>query len=308
MPANFVNFTISIAPVNSDIQNLQELLKELSFHSTEPVPQGNDYINKQNPLGWVGGFANYTTRTMYITEIQSDVMQRTKYMVDPELQKNQIKEKIQKNQNELERLTKLERSKPPKQILQEQINRINNEQLQLQPNSTQHNKNVQLLNRLQQQLTLAPEVPNQRTLQNKIRKLNETLSDLNTQLLNVDVDRKLYSDNKKNPSKYHAQKGPVEKAFKDWIPIFFNAAIREAKKRNFLHLKLISAKQLMNSWSGYGGKEKEALFKRIYDNTAQLHNGKPINEQGKEWWDIPLETARYANKSNWLKYFLKASF
>ena len=141
-------------------------------------------------------------------------------------------------------------------------------------------------------------------MQSRIDKLNGQLRLLENKPRNFSTERGYYKDF----GKWHEYKSRVENTFKEWIPIFFNVAIREAKQRGFEIVRIITANALMKLWGQYVIPETQILFDRVYDATAKQYSATPVSAHNREWHEINLsQTGRIAMKKNWLNKIHKFS-
>jgi hypothetical protein len=326
MPDFLEPFQISVSPGSEMIQGREtnekeqdriprELMTELPFHTvqkTEGVP----------PLGWIGGYADYSEKVMYITEVQSDIMQRTPYMRDPKKVTKFWEGEVARLQDRVHRIrSKMEEPiVSPRDKLQQKIDAINKEQEQLtymsrmgQPQDTQFQKNQVLLEKLQGQLSQMPEGADDSIRRSKsameLEGLEEQLRDARNKMESgVQTDTDLYTS--KDPGKWHDWRSKLENRFKDWIPLFFNVAIREAKGRGFEKVRIITADELMKIWAEFGGPEKKQLFERIYNRTAQQYGASSAKAYNRNWYEIDLggEDLRYASRKQTMDNWVKRAF
>ncbi len=317
MPDYLEPFQISVSPGSSEVGQPgeesdkipNELMTGLPFHTVEQV-------DEMPPLGWIGGYADYKEKVMYITEVQSDIMQRTPYMRDPKKSKEFWKKEIVRLQQQYDN-TKLApdyQAPSPRDKIQQKIDAVSQEQQSLDPQSSQFIRNQELLQRLQQNFERAPEGTSfsmQRGgrrfkkligLQNKI---DEARKNIRAQ---PQSDTALYKG--KDPEKWHDWKSKLENRFKDWVPVFFNVAIREAKRRGFLKARIITADELMKIWATFGGQEKKILFERVYDSTAKQYGAVPLSAYGRNWHEVDLggEDLRYASRKRIMDNWMKRAF
>lgn len=100
-------------------------------------------------------------------------------------------------------------------------------------------------------------------------------------------------------SKWHEFKSQVEETFKDWVPVFFNIAIREAVFWTFSKVRIISAEAILNSMYPYDrDRASNGLFEQLYDQTAQRYGATPVEAFKQKFWEIDLtnENLRYASR------------
>jgi hypothetical protein len=96
----------------------------------------------------------------------------------------------------------------------------------------------------------------------------------------------------------HEYKSSIENYLQDWIGLFFNTAMRYAKKMNAEKVFIIAPEDLVKRWQAYipDPERTLVLFKRIYENWANFYKA---TRQG-EWFviDMTQEGIRIA-KMNW---------
>jgi len=292
-------FEIAISPIISEKGEIgesgipEQLLKDLHLHSTRTGTGGS-------PLGWVGGFFDPIKGNMYITEVQSDVMQRTPYMRDPEKLQKQRQMEIDRLQNEIKKIeNSIINAVSPRQLQTNKMNRMQKELQGLDPYSQQYQKvNQEILN-IQSRIPQLPEKPNTIGLESKKNILLEQLAEQQNLLKNIPQgDRTPFG---KSPAKYHDYKSKVENMFKSWVPIFFNTAIREAAQKEMNKVYIITSDRLMKLWASYARPETRSLFERVYDNTAKGYGAKTVEHRGQRWFEINLQNGvKWAKMNNWL--------
>lgn len=134
----FTKFIITFAPTPDLITEKgipQRLLEEFHMqHLHGSYPRVQD----MPAIGWVGGFIDPAERSMYVFEVQSDLMQNTNQMRDPRKVEEERKVRRQELEGEIQTLNqqieeiKTEASKPkprkdPRAGLQQKIRRIQND-------------------------------------------------------------------------------------------------------------------------------------------------------------------------------------
>lgn len=269
---NMQPFSIAIYPEINGFPD--EILDDLNLHTV----QGEHY------LGWIGGFADVVSDIMYVNEIQSDIMQRTGKLSTKENHLEEIKKNISKLETELNALN----NKPlydPREILLNKINKI--EQEQLTATNQVREKNKITLQKLYNQLN---NIKDNQTKNNELKKQKITfnIQKLQNELKDTELNKKDAFYNRDIQEKYYPYKNKIEKQFKDWYALFFNTALKEAKNRGFKEVRLISANQLMKTWSRHVSPDTLILFEKIYDNTAKKYNAIPVSALSYNWWSIEI--------------------
>lgn len=297
-------FSIAISP-SGEHGIPADLLEEMHLHKS--LKSDSD-----NPLGWIGGYADYENKILYVAEVQSDIMQRTPEMRDPEQANKQKQEEANHLKQEINALqNKINQAVSPRQTLLNKIERIKQEN-QTNPNKAQQNE--QLLSTLSDQLNNVPDTVDTSKLENQLReKSNQfqriSITDNEEDRQTGIVDRHL----NKNYSKWHKYRSKLENVFKDWIPIFFNSAFRLAKSKGYEKVRIITSDHLMQIWSSFARPETKILFERVYDKTAAFYQGQKITDTTGEWWEIVMNNPnlRIAKRSfqlaNWFQRMLKQS-
>ncbi len=366
---NKPTFLISLSPTQEllDQKNIpHELLNKFHVqHMRDTSGSFGSGINNVPTMGWVGGFIDPDEKSMYVYEVQSDLMQNTSQMRDP--RKLEEERKVRRQELEVEKTNLTEqieqtrrqpapKRKDPRAGLKAKIKRIQNDidqvkvtldqlvaqntEMENQPGfdpntSGQHHHNAQLIEtkldnlqkfkaqKLKMEQNLAripappevqpsapvqPEVPQQGQptaqpeaqpqtldpqLQQKIQRLESRIQQIDVEI----TQTKGRIGNYEFPE-WHDYRNVIENTFKDWIKIFFNTAVREAKRNNMAFLYIITSDGLMNLWS-FGGQEKKMLFDRVYDGTAQFHGAEKVSKKGREFWRVNINDPELKVASNW---------
>jgi len=301
--STFEPFRISISPTQEERSEERkiplQLFREMTLHTTsEPA---------QIPaIGWIGGYADYKNKIMYISEVQSDVMQRTVHMRDPEKTHKLREKEISRLENEISKLQQsASQTVSPREKLKQTIDRIRQETENLEnqnANPAKIQKNKDLIDRLLQQYMKTPETVDTSRTEEKINQFTRQLQQLRQQ---KPRDFEQEEGHYRSFSQWHEYKSKVENAFKEWIPIFFNIAIREANRRGFQKLRIISAESLKKIWAQYSNPKTEQLFKRIYDDTAKKYNAKKVEDEGLVWFELDLGKARFASMEKKMNSWFK---
>ena len=312
---NMVSFTMAISPGKGYLGKdkiPKDLMTELHLHSTP---------TKGEPaLGWVGGYADYDNKILYISEVQSDIMQRTPYMRDPKKSREQTQEEIALIQQQISNINnKIQNAVSPRKLLEQKIQRIYQEnetlkiRIQTQPQQSdvfqrKIQNNQQLIDNLLRQLPKSPDIVDTTDSQNQLSILQNNLSEAKQKLNNVErypADR----GNRfvKEYPQWHDYKSKVENLFKDWIPIFFNSAFRLAKSKGYERVRIITSDALMKMWERYARPETKNLFERVYDSTAAFYGAQKIEVNNTEWWEVMMSNPDLRIAQNWLVKLIKKS-
>lgn len=252
-----------------------ELLKDLHLHPNLSLPVHVDPDQRQeqgiSPLGWVGGYVDMDTKTMWVLEIQSDVMQHTGYMRDPakvteerQQRRIQLEQQISQKENQIEQAKKPKAD--PRATLKQKINKIRgentaleNQQGTLDPNSPQFKgnqrkieQNTKIIENLQRQIEQMPETVGAGVDEARVQQLQNELATIKNELNEVSQEsapawagRSWRHDRAK---KYHDYRNKVEKVFDGWTSLFFNILLREAKRNGLKAVNVATAQNLMSVW------------------------------------------------------------
>lgn len=292
-----VPFRITISPDKNYLGEDKipnSLLREMNIHQVR---------DSSFALGWVGGYADYNNMILYISEVQSDVMQRTPYMRDPVKLEQQHKEEVASIENEIKKLeTSLQNMVSPRQRIIQTLDRIRQENVSLDPSAPQFQKNQQTIDNLLRQLPNAPDNIDTTKTQQKIQGLYQSLA-----IAKQKGSKKQDKGNRfvtKYP-KWHDYKSRLENVFKDWIPLFFNSALRVARDNQYQKVRIVTADELMKIWSAYARPETKGLYERIYDNLAQRYGATLIRHNGQQWWEIDMNRKDLNIASSWFKRIVR---
>jgi hypothetical protein len=154
-----------------------------------------------------------------------------------------------------------------------------------------------------------PELPQQ--LQQKINKLQNKLQNLEVELIESKKPVQPLTGSYVWPH-WHDYRSKLETAFKDWIPIFWNTAVREAKQMGIVSLYIVHSDELMKIWAGVlrgkTAEEKElvrGLYKRVYDKIAEGYGATEVNYRGRKFFRIDINDPNLRFASNW---FMRAPY
>jgi len=297
-------FRIPVGPAGDDKNKIpSDLLDETTLHGVGLVgeEQGSTHA-----FAWIGGCADYENKVMYIAEVQSDLMQRTVQMRDPEKQKEQKnKEMIQLNQQLATVMQSIQNAISSKQRMTQNLDRIRQENETLPPDSPKLQQNKATIDRLLAQLPNVPDVVDTSAAQEKQSKLQARKDQLRAEIAEIlkreSEPSRGFSD---KYQKWHDYKSKVENLFKDWIPILFNIAMREAKNRGFTTVRFVAADSLSEMWS-IDDNATKMLFDRAYDGTAAKYNATPVMVAGKNWWEVNIPEMKRIANTNWLTRMVK---
>lgn len=294
-------FTMSIAPTKDYVDKGKippELMRNTLLHTVQ--------TEGQPALGWIGGFADYNNKILYIAEVQSDLMQRTGKMRDPEKVQQQRKQEVGTIQQQITNTqAKIQNAVSPKQQITQKLDTIRQENASLSPGDSRLQRNQGIVDNLLRQLPNIPDTVDTRNLELTLQSLNQSLAEAQQRLeesINA-KDETNYFTPKYRP--WHDYKSKVENTFKEWIPLFFNAAFRLARDKEYAIVRIITADDLMTRWDKYARPETRTLFERVYDQTAKFYGAQQTNLQGKTWWEVKMNPD--LRIANWLQRLTKTA-
>lgn len=319
-------FRISIAPTKDYVDKGKippELMRNTLLHNVQ--------TDGQPALGWVGGYADYNNKVLYIAEVQSDLMQRTVHMRDPEKVLKQREQEVATIQQQMTATqSKIQNAVSPKQQMQDKIDRINQENQQLsvellmfesaperqtifqdEPSINRAKQKVKqnedLMSRLQQQMPNVPDAVDTRNLELTIQTLNKSLGEAQQRLQESQksLPRGFPGSLQEKYRPYHDYKSKVENTFKEWIPIFFNAAFRVARDQGYAAVRIVTSDNLMGLWDSYARDSTRTLFERVYDQTAKFYGAEKIQHNGQTWWEVQMTPE--TRVASWLQRLTKTA-
>ncbi len=295
-------FTMSIAPTEDYVGKGKippELMRNTLLHTVQ--------TEGQPALGWVGGFADYENKTLYIAEVQSDLMQRTGHMRDPEKVQKQREQEVATIQKQIATTqTKIQNVVSPKQQLTQKLDAIQQENTMLQPGDPKLQRNQGIIDNLLRQLPNVPDTVDTRNLELTLQNLNQSLAEAQQRLQESADAPDTSSDSLRRKYRpWHDYKSKVENTFKEWIPIFFNSAFRLAREKGYAVVRIVTADNLMGLWDKYARPETRVLFERVYDQTVKFYGAQQINVQGKTWWEVKMNPD--LRIANWLQRLTKTA-
>ncbi|KKK60656.1 hypothetical protein LCGC14_3022180, partial [marine sediment metagenome] len=206
-------FTMSIAPTKDYVDKGKippELMRNTLLHTVQ--------TEGQPALGWIGGFADYNNKILYIAEVQSDLMQRTGKMRDPEKVQQQRKQEVGTIQQQITNTqAKIQNAVSPKQQITQKLDTIRQENASLSPGDSRLQRNQGIVDNLLRQLPNIPDTVDTRNLELTLQSLNQSLAEAQQRLeesINA-KDETNYFTPKYRP--WHDYKSKVENTFKEWI-------------------------------------------------------------------------------------------
>jgi len=271
---NKIPFQITMyPPENQDFPT--SMYESFEYHK---LPRQNDKIG----IGWIGGYIDPIKKIMYIAEIQSDLLQRTMEMIDPEKSKEVHKQELEQVKNKINNLMNFNPEERIKK-LEDKINRTD-------PNHPAYQNMLNALNEMK-------ENPQSQVNQQQLQKLQNRMKELESL-----INKPSGSKGIRNQREFHQYKSKVENYYKDWISIFFNTLLREGKRLRIQKVLIVSPQTLIKKWRQYAKPQTIKLFERIYQAMAEKQGAKLNNG----WYELNISEAKFA--MNWYKIYKKANF
>lgn len=315
-----ISFMISFYP-SKNIKIPDSVYKDMQLHNLPQAP--SDY---SPGIGWVGGYYVKSENAMYIVEVQSDIMQRIKFLKDPNKSSIQKKEEISRLSTEIDNLRKknsfidsrlsnkvednpraLQRIK----LIKDTLSRTDkNDPLYINLNNEleRYKKDMGFILTPQKVSQMQNEkLSNEKkieTYNNEINRLRKEIVSDDDFLKGIPAWEKRY-----HKPEYHDYKNFVEQYLKDWIGIFFNTVMRYAKENNVSKVHIITPNNLIKRWSSYSSNETYLLFNRIYDKWSRFYNA----TSSSNWYTIDVSKIKVASikgdkMGNWYRKIKTANF
>lgn len=204
-------------------------------------------------LGWIGGYYYPDASVMYITEVQSDLMQRTWDLLDRS--KRDVDTAVGKGKK--------------KQAVRSQKHRIRELASQLKQ------ARVELAQMQQREYG---------NVADKYRTI-ERIQELNSQLNSA---KNRYKQFTRLPM-FSNYKSQIENLFKSWIKAFYADAFNFARDKDLKVISIASTDNIasMHHNVNVGQDRESSIYHRLYDKIA-MELGATKSTDGK-WWVIPLE-------------------
>ena len=294
-----VPFNIAVYPKRkeNDPENFAKVLGPdgLNFHHHN-IETLNDENHYNHIIGWIGGYIDAVGKNMYIVELQSDVMQHTNYMKDPEKSKNKLNEDLKGYNQELTK----EKENLTKQSA-EGINAYYDKRIKdlEQKRDAANNDNMK-----QQMDTAIQKLTEQKNAKEdpwgKIRKKIQDTENVIAEISNQIKELAEYESNEKDSWRKRPQyadvKSKIENRFSEYIDVFWNEVIYYCAKLEIKNLWISHSQHLAKVWAQYATADTVNMYKKIYDKKAQEFGAE---KQGDFWHlDLTKKMPKYAN-TNW---------
>ena len=227
----------------------------LNFHGRNfPEHKSEEYYDL---IGWAGGTIDLYNKIMYVTEIQSDVMQNTPRMKDVEKSTNGL--------NEEKNNLLIEAEKIREYISVTDINTYYDKRIQELQSKIQSLSGNPAAN-LQQAVVKLEESKTKRVdpfgkerqklndIDNKIREINKQLSEITKSQSNSNLNRPHLAEFKSR----------IENRFTDWVDTFYNEIFMYCSRLGVKSLYIAASSYLYLTWRTYAKASTLELYKKVY--------------------------------------------
>jgi hypothetical protein len=299
-----ISFNIAIYPKKkeNDPENFAQVLAPgghaqdgLNFHH-QNIPSLENKKYYSHILGWIGGWVDVVGSNMYIAEIQSDVMQHTSYMKDPEKSKTKLNEELKKQMQELQK----EKDNLAKQSTEgiEKFYDKRIEELEKKRDSANNEAMKQQMDTAIKKLTEqknAKEDPWVK-LRKKIKDIENVIVEIKNQIQElIDYERNTNDQWRKRPQ-FADVKSKIENRFSEYVDVFYNEAIYYCAQLKIKGLWIVHSDLLAAVWRHFATADTVEMYKKIYDKRAMEMGA----EKKGNWWhlDLTKKMPKYAS-TNW---------
>lgn len=251
-----------------------------------------------NFIGWVGGGIDWLNKTMYVTEIQSDVVQKTYRMRDFQASMSGLEQEKNKLIDEISSLSSKIESFDSKSYFENKIKELENK-----INSSSDEQMKQRLrvaiDAIRNQMVSGID-PTQQDKQ-KLEKLKANLVEIEKQISSIS-DRKS-EDKAPQLNRPHLSqfKSRIENRFEDWLEIFYNEIFRYCNNLEIKTFYLVGASTLHKLWAGWSTQETFEMFKKVYDDQALKHQMEKVKFRNSVWWKLDLGNRMPKYAKSWYK-------
>ena len=289
-----IPFTIALYGKDSGRVD-EKVFTDMQYHRIDSLTfpeetQATQWDAEYHPaMGWVGGWIDVPSNTMYVGEIQSDLMQNTHEMKDSQIALKIKEEERNKITQQVDSL--VQQSEAMDAGSEEKINLLKGKLELTEPGSKQHEGLSRAIENLESHQPMGVDV----NKKEKIQRLKLLITQLNEQ---IEADRASKPSGGLARPHLHEYKSRVENTYKNWVSMFWNAIFRNIKKYNIDNLFVISAKGLQKRWPSWAKESTNVLFERVYDDFAQKFGGRKKGD----WYGIPIDNnEKIIMASNWYK-------
>jgi hypothetical protein len=274
----------------------------LNYHG-KSFPEHTDE-NYYDFIGWVGGTVDLYGKIMYVTEIQSDVMQNTPRMKD--VSKSIVALNEEKNSLLLE-------AEKIKTYIATDINAYYDKRIQdlkLKIQSTGSDPDA--IQKMQQAVLKLEELKNKGV--DPFDKERQKLNDIYSKLKEIDEQiRKIEEVNKdsdKHVPHLSGLRSQIENKFTDWVDTFYNEIFMYCSRLRIRHLYVAASSYLYLTWRNFAKQSTLELYKKIYDIRAKEYGMRKEQYKGVTYWHLDLsenmpkfasKERLHMSKNNWYK-------
>ena len=303
----YKTFHIAIYPKKeqSDPARLHDVFDRqtgLNFHGMSfPEHKSEEYYDL---IGWAGGTIDLYNKIMYITEIQSDVMQNTPRMKDV----GKSTDVLNEDKNNL----LIEDEKIRKYISGTDINTYYDKRIQDLQSKIQSLSGNPAANQMQQAVVKLEELKTKRVdpfdkerqklndIDNNIREINKQLNEITKSQSNSGLNRPHLAE----------LRSRIENRFTDWVDTFYNEIFMYCSRLGVKSLYIAASSYLYLTWHNYAKASTLELYKKIYDTKAEKYGMRKIHYKGVTYWhlDLSKNMPKFASKEssqmfkkNWYK-------
>ena len=303
----YKTFHIAIYPKKeqSDPARLHDVFDRqtgLNFHGRNfPEHKSEEYYDL---IGWAGGTIDLYNKIMYVTEIQSDVMQNTPRMKDV----GKSTDVLNEDKNNL----LIEDEKIRKYISGTDINTYYDKRIQDLQSKIQSLSGNPAANQMQQAVVKLEELKTKRVdpfdkerqklndIDNNIREINKQLNEITKSQSNSGLNRPHLAE----------LRSRIENRFTDWVDTFYNEIFMYCSRLGVKSLYIAASSYLYLTWRTYAKASTLELYKKVYDTKAEKYGMRKMHYKGVTYWhlDLSKNMPKFASKessqmfkNNWYK-------
>lgn len=283
----YKTFHIAIYPKKeqSDPTRLHDVFDRstgLNFHGFSFPEHVNE--NYYDLIGWVGGTIDLYNKIMYVTEIQSDVMQNTPRMKDVS------KSIVALNEGKNSLLAEAEKIKT--YITTNDINAYYDKRIQDLKLKIQSMSDSPAAMQMQQAVLKLEELKNKgvdpfEKERQKLHDIDNKLKEINRQINDIEEFDKKPSA-KLNKPHLSELRSRIENRFTDWVDTFYNEIFMYCSRLGIKHLYIAASSYLYLTWRQYAKASTLELYKKIYDTKAEKYGMRKVHYKGVTYWHLDL--------------------
>jgi predicted nuclease with TOPRIM domain len=247
-------------------------------------------------IGWIGGVVDAVGKNMYVAEIQSDIMQNTSYMKDPEKSKlklnEELKNKIQELQKENDNLAR-QSAEGIDEYYNKRIKELEKKKDAANNDTIRQQMDV-AIKKLTEQKN-AKEDPWAK-LRKKIKDIENVINEINNQIKDIVYYENNTKDKWRRRPQFADIKSKIENRFSEFIDVFYNELFYYCAKLEIKNLWIVDSDHLSRVWSGLATEDTIEMYKKFYDKKATELGA----ERYQDWWylDLTKKMPKYAF-TNW---------